>query len=395
MLTGDLVRVRNSQGQLKPGFLKHDEKTLDRAQELIDLFADGLGEGATRQELEQAVDGMIGDAVDVKVVRGLAKVLSDRAEFVTESPIPPAELRERLFSAAADRPSRARAQQVYLALAEELGSSPEDLRRLLFADRKEEQQICALKVPSAQWLLHRYDVALVQAVLLKTVELRVQLHDASPERLRQLFRHVRFHGLMYRVRALPKGGHELVLDGPASLLRLSTRYGMALANWFPSLLLQPGSWTLTATARWTKRRLERKLELSHDQGLVSHYKDTGAYRTRTEDWFVERFEKLDSDWKIVQPQVLDLGGRGVICPSFSFRHADGRTGHLEIVGFWRKAWLQGQLELLEKHGPGNLVLAVSTKLEGSKDGLGRFAGSVVTFKEVVPPKDVLAGLEGA
>ena len=62
MLTGDLVRVRNSRGQLKPGFLKHDEKTLDRAQELIDLFADGLGEGATRQELEQAVDGMIGDA---------------------------------------------------------------------------------------------------------------------------------------------------------------------------------------------------------------------------------------------------------------------------------------------------------------------------------------------
>jgi predicted nuclease of restriction endonuclease-like RecB superfamily len=393
MLTGDLVRVRNSQGKLRPGFLKHDDKTLERAQDLLDLFQEGLEQGATRQQLEQAVDELIGDDGDVKIVRGLAKVLSDRADFVTEAPIPPAELRERLFSAAASCPSRALADHVYEDLARELGSTPDELRRLLFADRKEEQQISGLRVPSARWLLHRYDVALVQSVLLKTTELRVQLHEASPERLRQLFRHVRFHGLMYRVRALPESGHELILDGPASLLRLSTRYGMALANWFPSLLLQPGAWTLTAKARWTKRRLERTLELTHEQGLVSHYKDTGAYRTRTEDWFVERFEKLDSAWRIVEPQVLDLKGRGVICPSFTFRHSDGRVGHLEIVGFWRKDWLQRRLELLDKYGPGNLVLAVSTKLEGSKAGLGRFAGSVVTFKEVVPAKDVLAGLE--
>lgn len=390
MLTGDLVRVRSSKKGLKPGFVALDDKTLARADELLTLYREGVERQHTRQELGQLVGELVGNATDHKIWRGMAKLLADRSEFVTDAPIPPAELRERLFRATGKAPSRARAEAAYEALALELESDPATLRRLLFADRKEEQQITQVDVPDATWLVHRYNVSLVQSCLIKATQVTVQIRKPTPARLRQLFRHVRFHQLMYRVRPIDDGV-ELVLDGPASLLRLNTRYGMALANWFPALLLQK-DWTLEAEVRWTKRRLRKALELDSSLGLTSHYKDRGAWQSRTEEWFVQRFDALDCDWSRAEPTVLDLGGEGVICPSFTFRSGD-RVGHLEIVGFWRKDWLARRLKLIEAHGPGNLILAVSTKMEGAKQGLGAFSGRVVTFKEVVPAKDVVAALD--
>ncbi|MCP4805002.1 MAG: DUF790 family protein [Proteobacteria bacterium] len=390
MLTGDLVRVRNTKDGLKPGFVKHDDRILGRATELLDLYLRGVDQGLTRQELAAEVGELVGDATDHKIWRGMAKLLGDKSEFVTDAPMPPGELRERLFTLCGKAPSRAHAAEVYAQVAQELDSTPEDLRRLLFADRKEEQQIAKVGVPDAPWLVHRYNVSLVQSCLIKATQVTVRVQKPTPARLRQLFRHVRFHQLMYRVRPIDDGV-ELVLDGPASLLRLNTRYGMALANWFPALLLQK-HWTLEAEVRWTKRRLRKSLALDSSLGLTSHYKDRGAWRSKTEEWFVERFEALDTDWEIAAPAVLDLGGEGVICPSFTFKNGH-RVAHLEVVGFWRKDWLARRLKLIEAHGPGNLILAVSTKMEGAKQGLGKFGGRVVTFKSVVPAKDVVAQLD--
>ena len=391
MLTGELVRVRSTKAGLRPGFVKVEERTLERAGEVLRVFHEGIAEGRTRQEVGDGVLELVGDGTDHKIWRGMAKLLLDKAEFVTEAPLPPVELRGRLFGAAGRAPSRRRATELYAALAEELGSTPEELKRLLFADRKEEQQIRALSIDDPRWLVQRYNVALVQACLLKATHVKVEIRNPRSERLRQLFRSIAFHQLMYRVEPTD-GGVRLELDGPASLLRLNTRYGMALATWFPALLLQDTPWTLEAEVRWTKRRLRKQLSLSSELGLVSHYRDQGAWRSRPEQWFLERFEALDSGWGIEDGTVLDLGGHGVVCPSFTFRKGR-RRAHLEIVGFWRKEWLKRRLALLEQHGPGTLILAVSTKLEGAKQGLGRFSGEVVTFKEVVPAKDVLELVE--
>jgi len=391
MLTGELVRVRSTKDGLRPGFVKVDERTLERAAEVLALFHAGVEQGHTRQELNQAVMELVGDATDHKIWRGMAKLVTDKADFVTEAPLPPPELRARLFGELGAAPSRQAAAATYKRLAQELDSTPDELKRLLFADRKEEQQIKACPIQDAGWLVRRYNVALVQAVLLKATQVTVTLRNPRSERLRQLFRSVAFHRLMYRVTPVEQG-IRLELDGPASLLRLNTRYGMALATWFPALLLQDGAWQIEAEVRWTKRRLRKQLSLSSELGLVSHYRDTGAWRSRPEQWFLERFEALDSGWTVRDGTVLDLGGQGVVCPAFTFEK-DGRRAHLEVVGFWRKEWLKRRLALLDKHGPGTLILAVSTKLEGAKQGLGRFGGQVVSFKEVVPAKDVLALIE--
>src|SRR5690606_14619105 len=98
---------------------------------------------------------------------------------------------------------------------------------------KEEQRIVTCGVPDPDWLIARYNVALVQALLLRATEVRVRLVEPTVPRVRQLLRHVKFQQLLHHGR---RDGDtlELVLDGPGALFRQSTRYGMQLASFFPA-----------------------------------------------------------------------------------------------------------------------------------------------------------------
>ena len=134
-------------------------------------------------------------------------------------------------------------------------------------------------------------------------------------------------------------GYLLILDGPTSLLKLSTRYGMGLANWFPALLLVDTPWRMEATIRWGKRGLRKQMLLDSEMGLQSHYRDTGTYTSRIEEWFETRFEALESGWKLNrQAPPIQLGGEAVIVPTYSLEK-EGRVAYFDIVGFWRKKWL--------------------------------------------------------
>jgi len=395
MLTAGLIRVRTHKKTITPSYLKPDApKILDVSRELIDLYGMAVDESWTREALESAVKELSGDRTDHKAIKGLARIIEDTCEFSTESEIPPMELRSKLFSMVAKNPTRKSAYAAYSEVASNYGVDVDKIKEALYSDRKQEHRIVSTGVPAGgvDWLINRYNVALIQSLLLRCEELTVDLDEPSAERLRQLFRHTRFRGLMYRIEPR-EGGFTLHLDGPTSLLKLSTRYGMALANWFPALLLQSNPWEMRATIRWTKRRLRKELRVSSTLGLSSHVKDTGAYQSRTSEWLEERWGSLDTDWKISrEASPINLNGESVVVPDFSF-HRDGRTAHLEIVGIWRRAWLKGRIKQLKSYSPGNLVLAVSTKLAGSKESLARFPGQVIYFKEVIPTKDLIEALD--
>jgi predicted nuclease of restriction endonuclease-like RecB superfamily len=268
----------------------------------------------------------------------------------------------------------------------------EELRRALFGDRKDEQTLRAFDVPDGAWLLHRYNVSLVQSVLLRCQELTVTLEGPSPERLQQLYRAVKFHSLMVRVTPA-EGGWRFQLDGPTSLLQHSTRYGMALASWLPTLLLQTCPWRLEAEIRWGVRKVRHTLNLSSETGLRPYTRDQGAYVTRVEEWFQERFLALESPWTLSRGgEPVRLTGQELLFPCFTFTQGE-RVAHLEIVGFWRKDWLKRRLTALKGASSAKLVLAVSSRLDAAKGGIEGFKGQIIPFKEVVPAKDVLAAIE--
>jgi predicted nuclease of restriction endonuclease-like RecB superfamily len=163
-----------------------------------------------------------------------------------------------------------------------------------------------------------------------------------------------------------------------------------LANFLPAVLLQPGDWTLRAEVLWgRKRKLRKQLELSNETGLVSHYRDTGTWTSRTETWFLERFETVDTDWTVHPGEAIDLGNQSVVVPDLTFKNGN-RVGHLEICGFWRVNHLAERLEQL----PDNVILAVSSKLKGEKGTLSSaLEAKVIRFAEVIPPAKVIERLE--
>lgn len=400
MLTGPLLRARGTRDSVRPGFLDpEDPRRLELADRLVALAGEAVARGDTRGAFEALVEEvLVADRVDHKVVRGLRRVLEDASEFATDAPIPPSEIRARLFAGGpAPRTSvpggPPSAADRIAALAAELDCPAAHLARALFADLKDNQVLRACPVASGRWLLDRYNVALVQGLLLDALEVEIRLDRPKPERARQLFRAIRFHQLMHRLEPVPQtpGSFRILLDGPASLFRLSTRYGMALARFFPVVPLLDTPWTLTARVAW--RRLHRSLVVGSADRLRSHLPDVGTWVSREEQEFEARFRALDSGWALERgAAVLDLGGEALWAPDWVVRRGD-REALVEIVGVWRKAWLSRRLDLLARHGARNAVLVVSRALVGDKGEFPDLPGAVVAFRRVVPVKDVLAAVE--
>lgn len=398
MITGSLLRARATRDEVAPSLVDTESpRYREAAEALVEEARAAVEQHLTRRELLARIEErIVGNRVDHKLLRGLARVLEDRCTFDTESPLPPAELRRRLFALG---PVRRRpdiagaptAAEHVAALASDLGCTAETVERGLFADLKENQILLACDVPSAEWLLHRYNLALCQGLLLHAARVAITLQAPDPKHLRALFRQVKFHRLMYAIRPLGDGC-EIVLDGPASLFRFSTRYGLALANLLPALPHQPGPWRLEAEIHW--RRRHRPMVLDHALGLRSHTEAMGTWTSREEAWFEERFLALDSGWTLARGgPLVNLGGEAVLVPDFSFEK-DGRTALLEIVGVWRRGYLERRQELLRAHARPDLILAVSRSLLGDKGAAAADLGAeVLPFSQAIPARKVLEIVE--
>ena len=77
MLTKDLLRYKVSSIYVKPSFISvSDAKLLTLAERLIAVFENSIG--TTREELDEQLEHLTAAWNDVKLARGLVKVLLDR-----------------------------------------------------------------------------------------------------------------------------------------------------------------------------------------------------------------------------------------------------------------------------------------------------------------------------
>lgn len=141
-------------------------------------------------------------------------------------------------------------------------------------------------------------------------------------------------------------------------------------------------WRLSAEVQWGKEKRPLTLRVTSEQGLVSHYPDRGVYVTREEQFLMDRFADLTTSWTLERrSEVVDLGGRGVLIPEFVLRHkTDKRVAYVELMGFWKREYLEARLALLKAEGP-NLILAVPWRLRGADDDSESAPGEVLFFKE--------------
>lgn len=373
MLTGKLVRVRHRKQQIVPLYVEPNDPQMQQlAEGLLEVFRRSVGR--RRGELQEELADLIPEGPSGWLLAGLAHLLEQRCTLQLSAPWPPEQLRAEVFALAAQRRRQWAAagqpfdrQAVLAEIAHRYGSQSSwvQLDESLFADLKSEQRIVAFEDLSAQRLLERYNVALVQAVLLRATRLEVHIWGETPARLRQLFRAIKFHRLIAHIEAVATDRYRLLVDGPLSLFRATQKYGLQLALFVPTLL-HCRHFELHAQLRWGRagtNARDKCFTLSSSQGLRSHLADFGTYTPPELQAFVQSFQHQIRTWQLqTDPTPLTSGGQ-LWVPDYCLIHlASGRRVYLEFFGFWRRADVHSHYQRLQQAFAGRFLLCVGDGL---------------------------------
>jgi len=394
MLTGNLVRVKFARNKLVPQYLdaRHGG-WLGLAEQLLLGFRSGVGR--TRGEIYEDLAEVIGEGQPSFVPRGLADLLEDRCDFEVNSDFPPDVIREAIFRAAAIHRAEAAAAKrpfdrasVVHAVATELGIEWDVIENGLFADLKDERRVEKFADCTAEFLLHRYNVALAQAILLKSTAMDVRIWGETPPRFRQLFRQVKFHRLICTIHESTNNSYVLKLDGPLSLFSGTTKYGLQLAQFLPTLL-HCKAFELQASVRWGAERKEKSFALSANDGLRSHLPDFGIYTPPELQLFADSFAEKIAGWLIGSDPNPVLLPDGIWVPDFKLTHpGSGKEVFVEIIGFWRKVDIEQLYKRLKKQMPGKFVLCISEQYRADKEDELNFGEGVYRYRKTPLPEEV-------
>jgi predicted nuclease of restriction endonuclease-like RecB superfamily len=407
MLPSDLLIHRTQGGQLVPKRLPLDDRTLALAGAPIAIAQ--AHQGRTQGELDRALAELEGDSPDFKITRGLAHLVKNHCcTFEVVSPLEPIDLRRQVFGRAAQVvPSPENAAHLLAQMAQELSATgdrdvfPAELRTGLYADLPENRILTTYDPPTPTDLLHRYNLSQVQGIFYRASHLVIHAYRNDPGEYKNLFRYLKLFRLMTYIEGDEDCGFTITVDGPTSLFKANTRYGLDLAKALPALL-HVTRWRLDATLQlkdtYSKTTREAHFQLDADCGLVSHYAPGKVYDSTVEESFVQRWNKgkftEKTGWSLEREVNLIPIPGSVMIPDFRLVHPDGRTRILEIVGYWRPEYLRKKLAQVRQAERSDLVLAVSERLNLEKAGvdLSRVPVPVVWFKDKLQPQAVLAAI---
>ena len=272
--------------------------------------------GGTRAAFEAACEDVACHPTDYRLVRGLRKLVEDRCVFEVRDEVDPPAIRRLVFVRAAaarralDDAGAFDSESVIAAAAAELGLPPQDVRDALFADLKENHVLTSFDAISGPALVAAYEIAQKQAVLLRAVRVVVTLRRPAPHGLRLFFRRLKFHRLLYLATRLPDGACRIEIDGPFSLFRSVTTYGLRLALLLPLLDACGPGWELDADVLWGARRQPAAFHLEGEPvdgtpGDDERLPDEVAR-------LLDRFRQMETPWTAeVAHALLDLPGVGL------------------------------------------------------------------------------------
>ncbi len=390
MLTKDLLCFRTKSGKIQPKFIDTTApKFLKIAFELTDLFSESVGEvrGTLENRSKQVLEGF---TLGVAVGRGLEKLLIDRTEFDTESNNKVLELREKVFrnssalmrkhehSGAYDSDSSEKdiLESYRKTLAGTIGITSENLSDQLYSDLPPFQKVMKFRKITGEALLHRYNCAQVQGLLLRSEKIKLKLSESSTASLRQLLKYVRFNKLLAKIRFDHKKRKsiDMQIDGPLSMFLQTQKYGLNLANFFPAVLHQQ-EWELDATVRIHKNRTYI-MQLDQSCGIRSHLKQFLAYVPEELQKLGQQLAKKLPDWTLSSSNdFVPLYGENMCFPDYLLKHISGKKVPLELFHNWHSAPLLNRLSQLDSQKQAPLLIGINRSLLKNKDVANKLESS--------------------
>jgi len=403
VLTADLVNARRRGNELHVTGLDPQGRDRARAVAAELLAAAAAHVGRTREDLQLAFASIDVGPREYRLKDGLAKLVEDRCEFAAGDGVDAASVRHDVFAhasavrAALEAADRFDRGAVLASVAAERGTSPEVLERTLFADLRGAQIVAAFDPPSAEALVAAYEYGQSQAVLLRAVQVRVDVRCTSAAALRDVFRKLKFLRLLHTVSpsAWQGGAHRIVIDGPFSLFESSTKYGLQLALFLPALDAC-AEWRLEADVRWGKERAPLVFRLG---GSASRARGEAPALPDEVQALVRSFQALGTAWRVsANSEILELPGVGLSIPDLVFERPYYGTPrdrvYLEVMGYWSRDAVWKRVELVQRGLPQRILFAVSSRLRVSEDVLGDdLPGVLYVYKQAMSARAIAERLD--
>ncbi|MYG00028.1 DUF790 family protein [Candidatus Poribacteria bacterium] len=372
MLTKDLLQYKIKNGQIYPQFVNPvDNKLLKIAAQLISVFEESPNKPRSTllEESKHVVDSTSGTLI---VKRGFEKLLLDRTEFDTAPNEKLIAFRQKLFTETSRLLSQEQFpdiknyhQKVLQIVENDWHPEEGQIGDKLYADLPSCQPILSFKTLSPEHLLHRYNTAQVQGLLLHCNTLTLKLTDSMTAELRQLFKYLRFNQLLSTIQKVKSENNDMFqisVDGPLNLFYKTKRYGMNLANFFVAVLHQP-KWELTAEIQFRNQRSSR-LCLDESCGIKPISQQFLAYIPDDIQLFQEMLHNKTGAWQIHPgSQFLPLPGDYYCFPDYQLIHTSGVEVSIELFHPWHQGHLLARLNTLAEYVDTPLIIGVSKELE--------------------------------
>ncbi|RXA16568.1 DUF790 family protein [Methanosarcina sp. MSH10X1] len=438
MLTSDLLVTRISGGKIKPVYAAFDPENLELTGLLIETFEQHIGK--TYGELLAELEGY--EEMNYRFIRGLSQLLERRTVIETDAAVDPSLARETIFEACGGMAlSPAERKEALQKAAKNLSISVGELEKALWADLEENQVVKSFLPLSPTELIRQYNISLTQTLLFRAIDLDIWTKGDFQKLLWKILR----SGLMYSLEdaeetkgesytgkeeshGMPESKYEekyekkpeelsavhLHLDGPASLFRISERYGNSFAKTFSVLLMSKG-WRLRASIlhkgyqgkrilEFTLDDSEEAFKLTPEAALYPEIlspelqikEEKGEYKAGIEEIDAEEaaydstleqmFGSLSlGSWKIKREPTILKAGKHAFVPDFSLQR-NGIKVYLEIVGFWTPEYLEKKIRKL-KQVKEPVILLIDRKLKCSEKDFP--SQEVIFFDRKIPANKVM------
>ena len=344
MLPNALLSVWKRKGEIQPRYAKPSSSNDETASILIEAYKTHIGE--KKKALKALVAELEDKGYEYHFVRALSLLLDRKSIFICQCKIDPVDLRRKIFQATEQfgLPTTSKTRQTLLEnVASKMAVTVEDLEEAFYSDLDDELVLEKFVVPTASELLAEYNLSLTQTLLFNATDLSF----TSSGNWQYLFHAIKKFGLIYEV--YQDNGLWVKIDGPASLFKLTQRYGVGIAKLLP-IIVSNSEWTIKAKVLWrfTNEIYDFKLESQkHATLLKKPCSPILTYDSSIEEDFASHFQALSSGWVLKREPEPVTAGKKVIIPDFSLEKANIKI-YLEIVGFWTEAYLLRKIEKLKQ-----------------------------------------------
>ena len=368
MLPNELLMVWKRKGTIRPRYLS--DMTI--AGEIIQVFTQY--QGKKYKEILRQLEGMEGD--DFKLVRGLGTLLERRCRFQSGSELQGKEVRFFLFDKGFVKTLEERNHLLEEASLH-FRVPEEKVEEAMFSDLEEEQILVEFTAPTPEELVRWYNLSLTQTLLFDALELTFKV-DGNYQ---QVFRHVKYLGLMYEI------NEGIRVTGPASLFKKNRKYGTSLAKLLPVIMNAKRWWVqakIETEVGGEPRILDFSLDSTNNVFLPTSVDSIVHFDSEVEAQFYRDFTALSLGWELVREPDIVKAGHYVVIPDFGF-YKNGLQHYLEVVGFWTPEYLRKKIAKL-KEAEANITVAVNETLECKKED---FTGDVIFYKNKIPVMSIV------